>query len=178
MTTTVFKNEEKVSTKEVLDTFRKRLENDYEKSFDKSEIEQLVDIASKNPTDKFVVTDYPDTLVMQGDLLIWSNLTSEYREALKTLSDLKPTKNMILQETDSITGDHRLILLPETDYTLETGKFQITIGAFKKAHTCRILKTNKPFLIFHREHGNLTLPAGEYLVCSSLDAKTLDRMID
>ena len=179
MTTTVFKNESKVGTKEVIETFRKHLENDYVESFNKSEIEQLVDIASKNPTDKFVVTDYPNTLVMQVDLLIWSNLTEEFKEAQESLEILESDKhNMILQDTDSMTGDHRLILLPETEYSLEKGRFKAKVGKLKRFHDCKILKTNKPFLIFHREHGNLTLPTGEYLVCSSLDAETLDKMID
>lgn len=85
MTTTIFKNEEKVNVRGVIDTFRKKLENDYKESFEKSEIENLVDIASKNPTDKFVITDCPNVPVMQGDLLIWSNLTSEYKEATQSL---------------------------------------------------------------------------------------------
>lgn len=179
MTTTIFKNEEKVNVRGVIDTFRKKLENDYKESFEKSEIENLVDIASKNPTDKFVITDCPNVPVMQGDLLIWSNLTSEYKEATQSLFfDLKDTDSMILQDTDSMTGDHRLVLLPETDYSLKNGKFQISIGSYKAPYDCKILKTNKPFLIFHREHGNLTLPAGEYMICSSLDAKTLNKMID
>ena len=116
---------------------------------------------------------------MQGDLLIWSNLTEEFKNAQETLRNLESTKsNMVLQDTDSMTGDHRLITLPETKFSLMKGKFQIKVGKFSSFYDCKILKINKPFLIFHREHGNLTLPAGEYLICSSLDAERLDKMID
>ena len=183
MTTIVFKNPEKVSTNEVIETFRSHLINDFKKSFKKSEIENLIDSASKNPTDKFVVTDYPDVEVMQGDILFWSSLTDEYKEIRPLIDDLKNTSRLVLQDGDSMTGDHRLIFLPETKYTLKTGTFVPPILKGKNSwgdrkYDCKVLKTDKPFLVFHREHGNLTMPAGEYIICSSMDSSTLSRMMD
>ena len=183
MTTTVFKNPEKVGTQEVIETFRNHLIKDFEKSFKKSEIDELVDLAAKNPTDKFVVTDYPDVEVMQGDILIWSNLTDEFKEIRPTITDLKQTDRLVLQDNDSMTGDHRLVLLPETKYSLKTGKFVPPILKGKNSwgdrfYDCKVLEINKPFLVFHREHGNLTMPAGEYVICSSMDSQTLDKMMD
>ena len=183
MTTTVFKNQENISTKNVIETFRQKLIKDYEKSFSKSEIENLVEIAAKNPTDKFVVTDYPDVEVMQGDILIWSSLTDEYQEIRPLVTAIEETERLVLQDGDSMTGDHRLIPLKNSTYTLQTGKFVPPLLAGKNSwgdrkYDCKILKIDTPFLIFHREHGNLTLPAGEYLICSSMDSETLERMMD
>lgn len=183
MTTTVFKNPERVSTEKVIETFRQNLINDYKKSFRKSEIEELVDLAAKNPTDKFVVTDYPDVEVMQGDIIFWSNLTDQFKEIYHTIVDLNPTDRLILQDGDSMTGDHRLVLLPNTKYTLHTGRFVPPILKGKNSwgdrlYDCKVLSINKPFLVFHREHGNLTMPAGEYIICSSMDSETLNKMMD
>ena len=183
MTTSVFKNPKKVSTQEVIETFRNRLIKDFEKSFKKSEIEELVDLAAKNPTDKFVVTDYPDVEVMQGDILFWSNLTDEFKEIRPIIKNLTKTDKLVLQDNDSITGDHRLVILPETKYSLKTGKFVPPILKGKNSwgdrlYDCKVLEIDKPFLVFHREHGNLTMPAGEYIICSSMDSQTLDKMMD
>lgn len=180
---TVFKNPEKISTNEVIETFRKHLIEDYNDSFEKSEIDSLVDIASKNPTDIFVVTDYPDVEVMQGDILIWSSLTDEYRTNRPLVTDIQSTERMVLQDGDSMTGDHRVIPLSESNYTIQTGKFTPEILKGKNSwgdrkYDCKLLKIDTPFLIFHREHGNLTLPAGEYMICSSLNSETLERMMD
>ena len=38
--------------------------------------------------------------------------------------------------------------------------------------------TDKPFLIYHREHGNMAYTAGKYMFYSQLDPDTLDRMMD
>lgn len=183
MTTTVFKNSERISTNDVIETFRKSLIKDFKESFKKTEIEELIDLVAKNPTDKFVVTDYPDVEVMQGDILFWSNLTDEFKEIRSLIKDLKETNRLILQDNDSMTGDHRLVLLPHTKYTLQKGSFVPPILKGKntwgdRRYDCKLLTINKPFVVFHREHGNLTLPAGEYIICSSLDSETLDKMMD
>lgn len=183
MTTTIFKNEQKVGTQEMITEFRKHLEKDFTKSFSKNEIDLLVEIMAKNPTDKFVVSDYPDVPVMQGDILIWSTLTDEYKEVRPTITDLTETTRTVLQDGDSMTGDHRLVPLSNSNLKIQTGKFVPPILKGKnswgdRTYDCKLVSIDTPFLIFHREHGNLTLPAGEYIVCSSMNSETLERMMD
>lgn len=178
--TTIFRNENKVSTEEVLNLFTQTLETI--DLFEKSEIEELSDIVAKNPTDKFIVSVKPDVPVMQGDLLIWSDLTDEYQKEFPRVKDLTSTKRMVLQDDDSITGDHELVPLANAKYTLKEGKFIPSIlegytwGG--NSYNCKILEIDTPFVIKHREHGNIALTAGKYMICSSLDSETLTRMRD
>ena len=58
MQTTIFRNENKVSTEEVLNLFTQTLET--ADLFKKSEIEELSDIVAKNPADKFIVSEKPN----------------------------------------------------------------------------------------------------------------------
>lgn len=178
--TTIFRNENKVSTDEVLSLFTKTLETT--DLFEKSEIEELSDIVAKNPADKFIVSVKPDVPVMQGDLLIWSDLTDEYKKEFPRVRELKNTSRMVLQDDDSITGDHELVPLRNAVFTLKTGKF---VPSILEGHTwggnsydCKILEIDSPFVIKHREHGNIALTAGKYMICSSLDSETLTRMRD
>ena len=179
--TTVFRNENKISTEEVLKIFNKTLKEDY--IIEKSEIEQLTDIAAKNPVDKFFIAEKPDCPVMQGDLLIWAEGTEEFERNYPLVTDLQETTKMALQEDDSITGDHELVPLKNSKFTLKKGKFVPPIlkehlwGS--NAYDCKVLEIDSPFVIKHREHGNFTfLMGGKYMICSSLDSETLTRMRD
>lgn len=181
MKTAVFRNELKVSTEEVLKIFNKTLEKNY--NISKSEIEQLTDIAAKNPVDKFFISERPDCPVMQGDLLIWAEGTAEFNSNFPLIKDLKETTSMALQEDDSITGDHELVPLKGSKFSLKKGKFipSILKGHLwnSNAYDCKVLEIDSPFVIKHREHGNFTfLMGGKYMICSSLDSETLTRMRD
>ena len=179
-TTTIFRNEEKISNEEVVKLFTQTLkETDL---FKKSEIEELSDIVAKNPADKFIVSEKPNVPVMQGDILIWSDITDEYKKEFPRISELKDTTKLVLQDDDSITGDHELVPLKNAKFTLKTGKF---VPSVLEGHTwgsnsydCKILEIDSPFVIKHREHGNIALTAGKYMICSSLDSETLTRMRD
>lgn len=179
-TTTIFRNENKVSNEEVLNLFTQTLEDT--ELFEKSEIEELSDIVAKNPADKFIVSEKPSVPVMQGDLLIWSDVTDEYKKEFPRVKDLAPTTRMVLQDDDSITGDHELVPLKNANFTLRTGKFVPSRleGHLwgSNAYDCKILEIDTPFVIKHREHGNIALTAGKYMICSSLDSETLTRMKD
>ena len=178
--TVIFRNEEKMNIEEVVQLFERTLENS--ETFEKSEIEELSEIVSKSCIDKFIVYTKPDVVSMQGDLLIWSDATEDFKREFPRVKDLASTSRMALQDGDSLTGDHCLVPLKNAKFTLQTGKFVPTI---LEGHTwgsnawdCKILDTDSPFVIRHREHGNITLPAGKYMICSSMDSESLSRMRD
>ena len=184
MGTTIFRNKEKWDTKSVLELFSSKLEES--ENFSKSEIEELADIYSKNLVDKFIISDgeLDDTFGRQGDILFWKKGSEMYNKEYKRVKGLHPTDRLVLQEGDSITGDHRVIPIKGSKYTIQEGKF---IPSFLQGKTmlrergyynCIILEIDKPFLVFHREHGNMALTAGKYMICSQLDASTLLRMVD
>ena len=121
MEMTVFRKEEPVKTSEVLQVFKQSLEERH--AVPKSEIEELCDIVSKNPTDKFIISEKPDAVVMQGDILIWSDICDEFKESFSRIQQGDISSTLVLQKTDSLTGDHRLIPVPSAHYTLKDGKF-------------------------------------------------------
>ena len=178
--TTIFRNENHVSTEEVLSLFSQTLKTT--ELFEKNEIEELSDIVAKNPADKFIVSVKPDVPVMQGDLLIWSDITDEYKREFPRVKNLASTSKLVLQDDDSITGDHELVPLHKAKFSLKTGKFVPSVleGHMwgTNSYDCKILEIDTPFIIKHREHGNIALTAGKYMICSSLDSETLTRMRD
>lgn len=187
MTTTILENKtlenktKEMSFEKFLETFTKTIEKT--STVNRSEIEELTEIMAKNPVDKFVISEQPTTLVRQGDILIWSEKTEEYKENFPTVKNLQTTTRMALQDGDSITGDHELVPLKGAKFTLQTGKF---IPPLLKEHfwgdnayDCKILEIDSPFVIKHREHGNITfLSKGKYMICSLLDSETLTKMRD
>lgn len=181
MSTIILEKEKNLNNySELLKSFERCLEKT--KTFKKSEIEELTLIQAKNPVDKLIISQTPKEVIMQGDLLIWSELTEKYKENINLVSDLQEATSMALQEDDSLTGDHRLVTLENAKYTLKSGKF---VPQILKKHmwglnkyNCKLLEIDTPFIITHREHGNITLTAGKYMICSSLDSETLTRMRD
>lgn len=180
-TLTIFRNEEKLATEKVVDIFKTKLSE--ANLYEQSEIEQLAEDFAKNPADKFIITEALDVEAAQGDILIWAKGTSMYEQNFKNLRNLKKTTRMVLQEGDSITGDHRVVPLKGSKLTVKEGSF---IPEFLKgknrwgdqSYRGLTIVSDKPFLIVHREHGNIALPAGEYMVCTALDSSTLSRMMD
>jgi hypothetical protein len=183
MTTTILervKETEELSMNDFLNRFKDTLEFTYQRQ---NEIEELTDLMAKNPVDKFVITEKPDVEVCQGDILIWSELTDQFKENYPKVKNLQKTHKKALQEDDSITGDHELVPLKNSKYTLYTGEFVPSILKNHiwqgRTYACKILEIDSPFIIKHREHGNITfLTAGKYMICSSLDSETLTRMQD
>ena len=181
MGTTIFRNENNLDNTEVLQVFNKALETE---CFPKSEIEELADIYSKNIVDKFIVSDdgLDNTFGRQGDILFWKEGSEMYEKEFPRVKRLKETNRVILQPGDSLTGDHRFIPLPGSNYTLKEGEFVPSFLEGKAPvvipYSCIILETDKSFLVFHREHGNIALTAGKYMICSQMDPLTLNRMLD
>ena len=179
--TKIFRNEEKLNTEEVLGLFKKSMEET--DTYEKSDIEQLADAYAKNPVDKFIISENLDVEAAQGDILIWAKGTAMYEQNFPELHDLKKTERTVLQEGDSMTGDHRIVTIPGTKLTIKEGKFTPSFLKGRNAWGDRDYRglsvvSDKPFLIVHREHGNMALPAGEYMICSAMDSTTLSRMMD
>lgn len=180
MTTTVFRNENNLKQKEVLQEFKQALNKT---AFQKSDIEELADIYAKNMVDKFIVSDedMKGTFGRQGDILLWKEGSEMYDQEFSRVKNICDTNRLVLQKGDSTTGDHRLVPLKGSKFTLKEGKF---IPSFLKnnrritPYDCLLLDIDKPFLIVHREHGNMAYSAGKYMICSQLDPATLSRMID
>lgn len=183
MGTTIFRNPQSLGEKEVITKFEKVLKDNG--NFSKSEIEQLVDCYAKNPVDKFIVSDgdLEETFGRQGDILFWSEDSEMYKKEIKNVHSLKKTKRLVLQKDDSVTGDHRLVPLNDSKFTLQEGYFTPSFLKGKnrwgdRDYDCLLLEIDKPFLVVHREHGNMALTAGKYMICSQLDPQTLYRMMD
>ena len=181
METTIFRNEEKISTEEVLKRFVETLEKSY--NVEQSEIDMLTEIAAKNPVDKFIISEMPTEAARQGDILIWSEKSPEYQANIGKVKNLQETSRLVLQEGDSLTGDHELVPISTAKYTLQTGQFTPNIiegvGFGRSTWNCKLLEIDSPFILKHREHGNMTfLSAGKYMFCSQMDAESLDRMRD
>ena len=183
METTIFRNPEKLAINEVIEVFKDSLKGT--EAFEASDIEALAETYAKNPVDKFIITE---TLTgangaAQGDIMIIGEKTDLYKQHIATIKNLQKTDRLVLQEGDSMTGDHRLVPMEGSKYTIKTGRFT---PAFLKGksmwrepeYQSIFFETDKPFLIFHREHGNVALPQGKYMFCSQLDPETLDRMMD
>lgn len=180
-TTTIFRNKEKMTQEQVLNLFKKSMEET--EVYQPSEIEQLADAYAKNPVDKFIISENLSVEAAQGDILIWAEGTTMYKENFKSLKNLKRTTRMVLQEGDSMTGDHRIVTIPGTKLTIEEGEFTPKFLRGRNSWGDRgyrglSVTSDKPFLIVHREHGNIALPAGKYMICSAMDSTTLSRMMD
>jgi hypothetical protein len=173
--TTIFRNEEKLTKEQVTEKFKSVIENN--KNFSDS-IEGLAELFAKNPTDNFIVYDSNlDAEAAQGDILIYGKNTGMYKTLTQKLNNVKKATNMNLQEGESVTGDHKIIPLKGSELTIEdcTVYPEILNG---KPYAAKRIVSDKPFLIYHGEHGNQGLPAGTYLSCVALDPSTLRRVLD
>lgn len=184
MKTIIFRNPENLEKQEVTQIFKESLVES--EGFTNSEIDLLAETYAKNPTDKFIITeDFQNTDdACQGDIIIVPEGTNMYKENIKRVSKTEKTDRLVLQEGDSLTGDHRIIPAEGSKYEMRTGKFCPKFLEGKRVwgsdaeYTIRLFETDKPFLIFHREHGNQAYKAGKYMFYSQLDPETLTRMMD
>ncbi len=184
MTTTIFRNRENVGMDEVLTNFTTALkESDL---YNDSEIEMLAEIYAKNPVDKFIVSGDVEATddSCQGDIIVLAEGTNMYNEVISRIKNLQKTDRLVLQEGDSVTGDHRIIPAEGSHYTIKKGQFTPKFLEGKNTwgmpptYSAITFETDKPFIIFHREHGNMARCAGKYVFYSQLDPATLSRMMD
>ena len=142
----------------------------------------IAELFAKSPTDNFVILENPVTsVIMQGDILLFSNNTTEYKEYMKTFKELhEPVRNNNLQEGSAVTGNHEAVPIDGHKIKITNGTVTLkNIGNLKKVnYKVKLLESEHPFVLFHKEHGNITMPSGTYLCMPQLDAKTLRRVQD
>lgn len=181
MQTIIHRKDDTMNKEQVMEKFVTELEKRVDQYGGMSEIEKLATTYAKNETDNFIVTDTADLkyTICQGDITLQHESSKYYQDVVDTIMDLRPAKDMNLQEGVSVTGDHRIIPLEGSNTTIEDGRFIPKDGVVgRRPYECKIVTTDKPFLISHREHGNISLPAGKYLVYNQIDAKTQQRVYD
>ena len=153
-----------------------------------NEIEEMAETYAKNMVDKFIVLDkdLEGTFCRQGDILFWQKGSENYDREINNVTWGEDTDRMVLQEGDAMTGDHKIIPLKNSKVKITKGKFVPEIlksmtnswTGRGMEYNCLRVVSDKPFLVVHREHGNMVLPSGEYMVCTQLNPKTLQIMQD
>ena len=181
MNTVIHRKQEGFTGEAVVEMIKDELTKKQEQYQTSSEIEELVNTYATTATDNFIVTDVADLKrsICQGDIEIHHESSDYYAETIDSVQDLRDAKDMNLQEGVSVTGDHRIIPIAGAKMTIKDGRFEAKDNVLRRRlYECKIVETDKPFLIAHREHGNIALPAGKYLVFTQIDTKTQRRVYD
>lgn len=150
----------------------------------KADVLELAELQAKHPADVYIVADFKEGEVIpeieQGDILLWKKGSRQYERYIGTVNSRKETKSRNLQLGESITGDHLVVPLKNSNLTIEDCVITIDRGSNRRSlsYPAKIINADQPFCVVHREHGNVTLPAGEYMSCVSLDPKSMTRMLD
>lgn len=178
--TVQFKNTNQLSKEEVLSLYNAKI-----KDVDtfKDEVQELVNLYAKNPSDNFMISDTPKTEVFQGDIMIMAKGTEMYNRYIKSFNSNGLTEERNLQEGKAVTGDHTVASFKDAKLTVEKGRIELDESilprnAWNRRYDAKLVKCDKSIMVYHAEHGNITLPAGEYLCASLLDAQRLERVVD
>ena len=181
MQTVIHRKDEAFTKADVMSKLKDELTKREKQYGGMSEVEALANEYAKTYTDNFIVMDVSDAncMISQGDIILHSASSNYYKAVKDTIMDQRPAKNMNLQEGTALTGDHVVIPMEGAELTITDARFipmDSVLG--RRPYECKLINSNKPFLIAHREHGNITMPAGEYLSYSQIDAKTKRRVMD
>lgn len=174
---------------ELLLEYTKAMEN--HAIFNKDVIE-FSELMAKHPADVFIIPSFeagkPCEQIRQGDVYLFRKGEKDegtldnimYAKYKNTISELKETESRNLQFGESITGDHKIIPLKNTNIKVYDCTIELPIKVTRGSNTYKVklVKADGPFGVFHSEHGNITCPKGTYLACVQLDARSLTRMRD
>lgn len=150
----------------------------------KQDVMELAELQAKHPADVYVIAEFKDGQpipeIEQGDILLWREGCRQYNKYINTVTDRQVTESRNLQLGDSVTGDHKVVPLKNSHLTIEDCNISIERGSDKRdlRYPAKIITADSAFCVVHREHGNVTLPAGTYMSCVSLNPKTMTRMLD
>ena len=181
MQTVIHRKDETFTRTDVMSKLKNELDKRSEQYGGTDNVEKLVSDYAKTYTDNFIVMDISDAdcMLSQGDIILHSISSNYFANVKETIMDRRPAKNMNLQEGTALTGDHVVIPMEGATLTIEDARFFLPDNILgRRPYECKIIKSDKPFLIAHREHGNITVPADEYLAYSQLDTKTKRRVMD
>ena len=148
----------------------------------KDKVLELSELQAKHPADVYIVADFkegePIPEIEQGDILLWHKGSRQYDKYIGTVSGRKETKSRNLQLGESITGDHKVVPLANSNLKIEDCTISIPRNGRDLSYPAKIITADQAFCVVHREHGNVTLPAGEYMSCVSMNPKSMSRMLD
>lgn len=181
MKTVIHRKADGVTGEAVVNQFRSTLDTKSSQYGEQSDIEKLVALYAKTPTDNFIVSDSEDLRkpLKQGDINFYHESSDYYKKVIDTVKNLKSSSNMNLQEGVSVTGDHRIVPIAGAKMTIQDGQFHPADDIMNsRPYECKIVKSDKPFLVTHREHGNIAMQAGTYLVFTQIQPETMRRVLD
>lgn len=179
---TIQRHVEGFTGEEVIKAFKAAL-TEKDSTYQKSDIQELADAFAKSPTDNFVVYDKEDISkpIYQGDILLAHESSEFYKNVEKSFRLGSTTKSRVLQEQDGggVTGDHSIAGISDENLKITLGQYlppdNITRG---RSMNCKIVEASKPFVLFHKEHGNIAVPAGKYMARTQINARDLTIMLD
>lgn len=167
---------------EVIKSFKSELSARKE-SYSENDVEELANIYAKSPTDNFVVYDKEDLKLplYQGDILLYHESSDFFKAVEPSVRLGSEQTSRVLQEQDGggLTGDHEIVGIEGTELKITQGTYipldNITRG---RSMNCKIIEAKAPFVLKHREHGNIAFPAGKYMSVTQINARDLTIMLD
>lgn len=148
------------------------------------EMKMLSTLFAKKPTDNFTVAVPPydtDDIINQGDIIVFPEGTAMYDKYIKSFKASGEATNMNLQKGVAMTGNHEFCPAPDAKWKITDGK--ITVENLLRRNNeqnwdAKLVECNKPCVLYHDEHGNVTMFAPKFLACIQVDAKTLREVQD
>lgn len=179
MTTKIIREKE-TSREEFIKQYAKQVEK--VENFN-NDVVELSEIQAKHEADVFIVADFKEGQAVpemaQGDILMWKEGCKMYDKYINTVSNRQETESRNLQLGESVTGDHKVVPLKGANLVIENCTIEVQRGRGRDlSYPAKIITSDKAFCLVHREHGNMTFPAGTYMSCVSLNPKTMTRMLD
>lgn len=179
MSITIVRREEtKQSGKSATENFKNKVS---ETDVLKGQMESLAEMFAKNPTDNFTIAENPTTEVYQGDIIIWAKGTDMYNKYISTFKERGKAQNNNLQKGSATTGNHEVCFMHGSNSSIIDGTITligIGRGGREVEYDAKLVTTDKPFTVYHKEHGNVTMTAGVYLCSVQMDGKSLRRVQD
>lgn len=170
-----------VTGTEVINLFKQAMSSNND-VYSEEDIERLSNAYAKNPTDNFVVYSSDlENLIAQGDILLNHESSKFFKDVEPSFRLQNETQSRNLQEVDGggITGDHAISGIDNEDLKITLGTYvpsdNITKGG---SMNCKIIEAKKPFVITHKEHGNIACPAGKYMARTQINANNMRIMLD
>jgi len=169
---------------------REEFKNKYVETLTKSEyikqdeVELLVKLFAKHPVDVFRVrpTDFKSEhdFASHGDVILYPSCSDKFKNYMKTFKSKESVNSSTVHLQDDITiaKSHMVV----TPVKCITGTIDLStdplLNTSIRSYEAKLIKAEGTVVITHEEHGNMTLPAGEYLTSIQIDPKEMNRRQD